>query len=101
MKSLKTFKNFDEFWPFYMSEHANLTNRRLHFLGTLIVHIILFYVFATADFKMLLFVPLMGYGFAWFGHFVIERNTPVTFKHPLWSLRGDFKMFYITLFKKL
>ena len=101
MKSLKTFKTFEDFWPYYLQEHSNLQNRRLHFVGTSLVHLILFYVFATADFKMLWFVPLVGYSFAWFGHFVIEKNRPATFKHPLWSLIGDFKMFYTTILKKL
>jgi hypothetical protein len=101
MKSLKSFKSFDEFWPFYLSEHTNPLNRRLHFVGTFIVHLILLYVFATADFKMLWFVPVIGYAFAWIGHFMVEKNRPATFKHPLWSLLGDFKMFYLILFKKL
>ena len=101
MESLKTFKDFDDFWPFYMSEHTNLLNRRLHFIGTFIVHLILLYVFATADFKMLWYVPLVGYLFAWTGHFIIEKNRPATFKHPIWSLMGDFKMFYMILFKKI
>jgi hypothetical protein len=94
-------KTFEEFWPFYLSEHAHPTNRRLHFIGTFIIHIILLYVFATADFKALVLIPFVGYGFAWIGHLVVEKNRPATFKHPLWSLRGDFKMFYMMLAKKL
>lgn len=94
-------KTFDDFWPSYLREHSNPKNRRLHFVGTLIIHLILFYVFATADFKVLWAVPVIGYGFAWFGHFFIEKNRPATFKHPIWSLMGDFKMFYLMLSKKL
>lgn len=38
-------------------------------------------------------MPICGYGFAWASHFFIEKNNPATFKHPLYSLRGDFLMF--------
>ena len=34
----------------------------------------------------------MGYTFAWTSHFAIEKNKPASFGHPLWSMRGDWKM---------
>jgi hypothetical protein len=94
-------KSFAEFWPFYLQEHSNPTNRRLHFVGTFLVHIVLIYAVVNQQWNLLWIVPVMGYGFAWVGHFIIEKNRPATFKHPLWSLRGDFKMFYLMLFGKL
>lgn len=94
-------KTFDDFWQFYLQEHSDPHNRRLHFIGTSIVHVILFYVFATADFKALLLVPVFGYGFAWVGHYALEKNIPATFKYPLWSLMADFKMFYMMIRKKI
>jgi hypothetical protein len=38
--------------------------------------------------------PLVGYGFAWIGHFVFEKNRPATFKYPLYSLMGDFRLWF-------
>ena len=37
-------------------------------------------------------MPIAGYAFAWTGHFFFEKNSPATFRHPLYSLRGDFTM---------
>ncbi len=87
------FANFEEFWPYYLSEHANLLNRKLHFVGTTLVLLLVLATAVTRDPRLLLAAPLAGYGFAWVGHFVVEKNRPATFKHPLWSLRGDFRMY--------
>ena len=32
----RRFKSFTEFYPFYLSEHADRTRRRLHFAGSTI-----------------------------------------------------------------
>lgn len=98
---LKPMKSFKEFWPFYLQEHSLAKNRKLHFVGTLLVHFILVYCLFTQQWPLLWLLPLVGYGFAWAGHYLVEKNRPATFKHPLWSLLGDFKMFYLMLFRKL
>ena len=37
--------------------------------------------------------PVVGYGFAWYSHFKFEKNKPATFRHPVYSLMGDWAMF--------
>ncbi|PKN57566.1 MAG: DUF962 domain-containing protein [Deltaproteobacteria bacterium HGW-Deltaproteobacteria-14] len=82
----KRFESYEEFWPYYVSEHQDRTCRRLHFIGTSLV-------MAMAPNPLLWpALPVAGYGFAWAGHYVFEKNRPATFTYPLWSLRADFRM---------
>lgn len=87
------FRSFREFYPFYLGEHSNPTCRQLHFLGTSCVVALLVSAFVTRNWSLLAWTPLAGYGFAWLGHFVFEKNRPATFKHPLYSLMADFVMY--------
>lgn len=92
-----SFRNFEEFWPFYIGEHRSPINRALHYFGTGLGYSIA--VAAAATLKPWL-IPLglaCGYGPAWVGHFIIEKNRPATFKHPLWSFRGDARMLRLFL----
>ncbi len=66
-------KTYREFWDFYVSEHSNPLNRLLHFVGTSLGMVLLVWFLASGQF---LFIPLcfvVGYGFAWFGHFVVRK----------------------------
>ncbi len=95
------YQTFKEFWPFYLGEHANHKNRKLHFIGTSLVFALAIYAIATAQWMLFWAVPFCGYGFAWVGHFIVEKNRPATFKYPFWSLAGDFKMFFMTVSGRL
>jgi hypothetical protein len=95
--SEERFRSFGEFWPYYVLEHASPASRALHFLGSTLALLILAAAVWLANPWLLLAVPVVGYGFAWFGHFVIEKNRPATFKYPLWSLIGDWKMWALML----
>jgi hypothetical protein len=86
------FESFDEFYPFYLSQHSKPATRILHAAGTGLALLNLAKSLAVGPRKQALASPVIGYGFAWFAHFVIEKNTPATFGHPVWSLRGDFTM---------
>ena len=89
----KEYKTFAEFYPFYLSEHSDSNCRRLHFVGSLLVLVVLGYILATQKWALLLLLPVIGYGFAWIGHFVFEKNRPATFTYPLFSFMGDWVMF--------
>ena len=88
------YASFREFYPFYLSEHSHRICRRLHFVGSLLVIFIVVVALAKADARWLLLAPIVGYGFAWIGHFFYEKNRPATFQHPLYSLAGDWVMFW-------
>lgn len=90
---MSTFRSFAEFYPFYLGEHANRTCRRLHFVGSTLVIAALVLALATGQWRWLWLMPVAGYGFAWVGHYVFEKNRPATFKHPLYSLAGDWVMY--------
>ena len=91
------FGSFADFYPYYLAEHENRTSRRLHVIGTTLALLLLLYALATQRFALLLVVLVVGYGFAWVGHFFFEKNRPATFKHPLYSLRGDFRLWFETI----
>nr|WP_246881715.1 MULTISPECIES: DUF962 domain-containing protein [unclassified Pseudomonas] len=93
VENIKQFNTFADFYPYYLSEHANSTCRRLHFIGTTLVIFILAMTIAKGAWLLLLALPLAGYSFAWVGHFFFEKNRPATFQHPLYSLLGDFVMY--------
>ena len=87
------FSSFTEFYPYYLSEHQNKTCKRLHFIGSTLILLIAAFVLITQHWVFLWLLPVFGYGFAWCGHFFFEHNRPATFKHPLYSLLGDWVMF--------
>ncbi|HZS09322.1 MAG TPA: DUF962 domain-containing protein [Blastocatellia bacterium] len=97
MSQEQRFKSFEEFWPFYVSEHRRPANRLLHFSGSSAGLICL--VAALIMGKLWLIVPalVIGYACAWTGHFFVEHNRPATFKYPLWSFAADWKMWALTL----
>ena len=41
------YTSFEQFWPFYLNEHADATNRRLHFAGTTLVNVTLMAAMVT------------------------------------------------------
>lgn len=92
--STERIKSFREFYPYYLEEHRKKGNRLLHFFGTS-----LFFLFVLAAIFLkwgwgILVGVIAAYGFAWIGHYFIEKNRPATFRYPLWSLLSDFKLYF-------
>lgn len=94
------YKTFNEFYPFYLTEHKSPTNRLLHFIGSLSALIQLCLALFFREPFFIITAIVSGYAFAWVGHFIIEKNRPATFTYPFYSFMGDWKMFYELLLRK-
>jgi hypothetical protein len=92
--SEQKFRNFGEFYPFYLSEHANRTSRRLHFAGTSLAVALIIASIITQKWWLIAVALLQGYAFAWVGHYFFEHNRPATFKYPGFSLMGDWRLWW-------
>eukprot|EP00026_Physarum_polycephalum_P016057 Phypoly_transcript_16889.p1 GENE.Phypoly_transcript_16889~~Phypoly_transcript_16889.p1 ORF type:complete len:115 (+),score=4.92 Phypoly_transcript_16889:35-346(+) len=96
-RQVTKFESFNQFYPFYLGEHRNPINRKLHFVGTSISFILAIYIIYTAKFMYFPLIVIPGYALAWIGHFVFEKNKPATFQHPFYSFMGDMKLFFSIL----
>lgn len=88
------YQSFAEFYPFYLSEHANRTCRRLHFAGSTLALLFVALAIVAGNAWWLLAALVSGYLFAWIGHFGFEKNRPASFRQPVYSLIGDWLMYW-------
>lgn len=97
MADSERYRTFADFYPFYLSEHSHPVSRRLHVVGTSIA--VLLFVTAWIDRNpwWVLAALVQGYAFAWVGHFFFEHNRPATFKYPLYSFLGDWRLWWETV----
>ncbi len=86
------FSSFEEFYPYYLSQHQNPTCRKLHAYGTFIALLYLGSTLIAGKWWWTILAPVIAYGFAWSGHFFFEKNKPATFEYPLWSLLAEFRL---------
>jgi hypothetical protein len=86
------FTSYEEFWPWYVAMHSRRATRWLHLIGTTSGAIIAIVGLVTSRWFLLPALPMLGYGFAWPSHWLVERNNPASFGHPAWSFRGDLSM---------
>jgi hypothetical protein len=89
--------SYREFWDFYVREHSRPATRGLHFVGTSLGLLLLGWLIWRGTWYYFPVCLAVGYAFAWFAHFVVEKNRPATFKYPLWSFVSDYKMMWFMI----
>jgi hypothetical protein len=94
MANPRIYKSIKEFYPHYLTEHQDPKSRVLHFMGTFLVLLILGGSIFLSNYSFMWLLPVVGYGFAWTGHFFFEKNKPATFQYPFYSLGSDFILFW-------
>lgn len=90
----RKYHSLKEFYPYYLTEHADAVCRSLHYIGTTLLLVVVGFSVYFGNAKILFLMPVVGYSFAWVGHFVFEKNKPATFQYPFYSLASDFIMYY-------
>ncbi|MFT3923935.1 MAG: DUF962 domain-containing protein [Myxococcales bacterium] len=94
-------ESFEDFWPYYVGAHRNPKNRAFHYVGTSSAVLCATVGVLTQNPLLVLAAPVVGYGPAWIGHFLIEGNKPATFGYARYSLMADFKMLGLALRGKM
>jgi len=84
--------SFKQYYEHYLCLHQNKHCRRLHLVGMVVASIFAVAVLMTSYWWLCALAPLLVYPFAWTGHFVFEKNTPATFRHPLLAGLSDLHM---------
>ena len=100
MNEPERLRNFADFYPFYLGEHRNATCRRLHFVGTSVAAVLLIAAVVTQHWWLVGLAFVEAYACAWVGHFFFEHNRPATFKYPLFSFMGDWRLWWDVLRRK-
>lgn len=83
---------YSEFWLYYLRAHSRAGTRLMHCFGSIAALVLLIIAVIAQRWWLVLIAVVTGYAFAWPSHFLIERNRPATFGHPVWSLASDFRM---------
>ena len=101
MSTVVQYKTYEEFYPYYLSQHRHPFNRKLHFLGFVAFFGSLFYAIWYMSLYHLIVCPFSLLIFPFVGHYVVEKNKPLVFKYPKWTLQADFRLAYLVMLKKI
>ena len=90
---MKAFKDFEEFYAYYLASHSNVWNRRIHLAGWVLGLAASAWALLTLNFWLIPIAFGAGLGIALLGHQFIERNDSVVFSYPVWTTWADVRMF--------
>ena len=90
----ESIQDLRSFYAYYLSQHQHPACRWLHVAGSLAALASLVQGLLTQSWIFALAAPLLGYGLAWTGHFVFEKNKPATFRYPVKSFLCDWIMLF-------
>jgi hypothetical protein len=88
-------ETFNEFWPYYLSEHADPNTRLLHTLDTAMALAFIVLLALSGDLRFLAAAAVAGYGLAWVSH-LLHRTQPAG-DIPLSDLVADGRFPYVRL----
>src|SRR5438874_10847204 len=83
--SAEPYRSFGAFYPFYLSQHAVRSCRRLHFLGTTLGLAGVIAALASGNFWLLVAGSVAGSAAGLVGHFFFEKNKHAPFRYSVHS----------------
>ncbi|KAF0993802.1 DUF962 domain-containing protein [Geobacillus sp. TFV-3] len=88
------FRDYEEFWPFYLTQHRKRATRRWHFVGTSFVFLFVIMAIVTRNAWWLLGAPIAAYALAWFSHFPsCKRRQNTCTRHASWPASKTITLF--------
>jgi hypothetical protein len=97
----KIIDELNDFWPCYLSHHRHRANRAAHDIADIIVLGASVYGLASRNPLLVVIGVVAGYAVVFVSHFLIEKNTPATFGHPLLAGLSNWRMFALMLMGRL
>ena len=92
---------FSEFFPLYMAAHSKPPTQKMHAAALVCALSFGTYCILFAKWSLIPIAFGIGYGMAWSGHLLFEKNTPLFFKYPFLSFLAEFKLSFLVLTGKL
>jgi hypothetical protein len=95
--SLYDSPDFETFWTHYLALHSQPSTRWIHALGTASAGVVAIAALATGRPWLLCVAPLVDYALAQLSHRLIEGNRTQPYRHPVWHVRAELRLFRHTV----